>query len=97
MQKVESDVKINKLEVYSRLKETLAAETDKKILEIHIDDVLTNDLGFTINGKRSIASKLNEKFSDVGLNLIPDDSGSADTVRKLSEIIWNKIPAINKS
>ncbi len=78
-------------ELYVRLKRTLGQLTGRDWREVFAHQNLSEDLGFSGSGKRALASDLNQEFAAEELQLTPDETGAAETVRDLARLIQEEL------
>ncbi len=78
--------------IYKRVKDLLSDLTNIPDDEIFADMGLSPDpLGFTPQGLRALAPKLNTAFSDYSLNLESSDTSSLKTVRSIARLVFSRI------
>ena len=78
--------------IYKRVKDLLSDITNIPADEIFADMPLAEDpLGFTPQGLRALAPRLNAAFSDFGLDLQRSETGALTTVRGIARLVFSKI------
>lgn len=74
---------------YSIVKQVISDVTGRERKRIRADMKLTDDLGFTPQGKGGLSSRLNTAFAEHELTSSPRQTRACGTVRDLWRLYWD--------